>query len=218
MGRWDGLYGADSVAGQHLAVTGVRALLAAPAVRLGFDEALAGFKARERWTAGEWQAYERGRSGSCFRGSAQRFLTIGRPGERGEKKRLRRGDSRSCHSCRRSRSGRIRGVSLRFARGGACYVFHTSGSTGTPVQTLWTRLRSGPRWRCGGSLSGLGGCVLPSGSRDVLGAARRAGSKKPRTRLSGTTRLSTKSTCRISSSSDTAACYVEALRRHRSSG
>ncbi|HEX7580587.1 MAG TPA: hypothetical protein VF580_11350 [Thermoanaerobaculia bacterium] len=139
MGRWDGVYARLPVAGQHLAVTAYGLYWRRLRFGAGFEEALARYRERERWSLAEWQAYEANELRTLLTRAAAEVPYYRKTW--GERER------------RSTAAGRLEDLPLLSKepiradpeaflldslKGRRLLRFHTSGSTGTPIQTLWT--------------------------------------------------------------------------------
>jgi phenylacetate-CoA ligase len=139
MGRWDGLYARLPVAGQHFAVSAYGYYWRRLRFGAAFEGALAIYRARDRWNTTEWKAHQASELGRVLPMAASEvpyYRTTWRESER-----------------RAAAAGRlselpllpkepIRGTPEAFVRdslrGRRLLRFHTSGSSGTPIQSIWT--------------------------------------------------------------------------------
>jgi phenylacetate-coenzyme A ligase PaaK-like adenylate-forming protein len=141
MGRLDGAYRRLPVGAQHMAVSlyGLywRRLRFGP----GYSASVREYASREHWSDAEWRAWTQGRSAQILSIAAQDV-----PFYR---------DTWTSAERRAAMAGRLDDLPLlekqplrddprAFLRGGTYprrpLVFHTSGSTGTPIATVWTAL------------------------------------------------------------------------------
>lgn len=217
MGRWDGLYARLPVAGQHLAVTAYglywRRLRFGP----GFEEALIRFRAREHWSAEEWRAQESNELRALLsRAAAEVPYYRETWGERERKGaaagRLEELPLLSKEPIRANPEAFL----LDSLRGRRLHRFHTSGSTGTPIQTLWTaeEIRSSMALREARS-AGWAGVSFRRPRATFSGRLVEPdpGSRGPFYRYNAAERQVYLSAFHLRPG--TAARYVEALRKHR---
>lgn len=139
MGRWDKLYSRLPVAGQHLAVTAYGLYWRRLRFGAGFEEALALYRSRERWSLDEWQAFEASELRALLpRAATEVSYYRNTWGERERRSavagRLEDLPLLSKEPIRADPEAFL----LDSLRGPSLLRFHTSGSTGTPIQTLWT--------------------------------------------------------------------------------
>ena len=217
MGRWDGLYARLPVAGQHLAVTVYGLYWHRLRFGAGFEEALARYRERDRWSLAEWQAYEGTQLRALLpRAAAEVAYYRNTWGERER---------------RSAEAGRLEDLPLLpkdpiradpeaflldSLKGRRLLRFHTSGSTGTPIQSLWTtaELRTSMALRearsAGWAGVSFGRPRATFSGRMVEPDPESAG---PFYRYNAAERQVYLSPFHLKP--DTAARYVEALRKHR---
>lgn len=217
MGRWDGLYARLPVAGQHLAVTAYglywRRLRFGP----GYEEALARFRARERFSAEEWRALVSNELKAVLsRAAAEVPYYRETWGER-ERKGAEAGRLQELPLLPKEP---IRANPEAFLhdslRGRRLLRFHTSGSTGTPIASLWTpeEIRASLALREARS-AGWAGVSFRRPRATFSGRLVEPDPKSrgPFYRYNAVERQVYFSAFHLRP--DTAARYVEALRRHR---
>lgn len=217
MGRWDGLYARLPVAGQNLAVTAYglywRRLRFGP----GFEEALARFRARDRWSAEDWRALEAKELRALLsRAAAEVPYYRETWGER-ERKGAAAGMLQELPLLSKEPIRANPEAFLRDPlRGRRLLRFHTSGSTGTPIASLWTpkEFRASLALREARSAGWAG---VSFGRRRATFSGRLVEpdpkSRGPFYRYNAVERQVYFSAFHLRP--DTAASYVEALRRHR---
>src|ERR1035437_4535270 len=217
MGRWDGLYARLPVAGQHLAVTASglywRRLRFGP----GFAEALMRFRARERWSAEEWRAQESNELRALIsRAAAEvpyyRETWLERERKGAAAGRLEELPLLSKEPIRADPEAFL----LDSLRSRRLLRFHTSGSTGTPIHTLWTvaELRASMALREARSASWAGVSFRrPRATFSGRLVEPDPESSGPFYRYNAAERQVYLSPFHLRP--DTAARYVEALRKHR---
>ena len=139
MGRWDGLYARLPVAAQHLAVTAYGYYWRRLRFGEGFGEALALYRERERWSLGEWQAYEATQLRTLLPGAAAEVAYYRKTWGERERRSAAAGRLEDLPLLSKEPIRAEPEAFLRDSlRGRRLLRFHTSGSTGTPIQTLWT--------------------------------------------------------------------------------
>lgn len=138
MGKLDSLYARLPVAVQHAAVSAFG--LYWYRLRYGgdFDRFVREYRKRDRLPAEAWSAYQRVRLASVLR-AALNAPYYQRSWSREQKQRALAGDLSELPLLEK-RS--IRADALDFVRTDSVppstFIFHTSGSTGTPIATIWT--------------------------------------------------------------------------------
>lgn len=217
MGRWDALYARLPVPGQHLAVTAYGVYWRRLRFGPGFGEDLARYRERERWSLAEWQAHEATRLRTLLpRAAAEVEYYRNAWGDR---------ERRSAAAGRLEELPLLSKEPIRSApetflldslRGRRLLRFHTSGSTGTPIRTLWTvaELRSSMALREARS-AGWAGVSFGRPRATFSGRMVEPDpeSRGPFYRYNAAERQVYLSPFHLRP--DTAAQYVEALRRHR---
>lgn len=204
MGRWDGFYARLPVAGQHLAVTAYglywRRLRFGP----GFEEALARFRARDHWSAEDWRALEANELRALLsRAAAEVPYYRETWGER-ERKGAAAGLLQELPLLSKEPIRANPEAFLRDSlRGRRLLRFHTSGSTGTPIASLWTpeEFRASLALREARSAGWAG--VSFRQRRATFSGASSSQIRRAVARFTGTTRSSAKSTSRRSTSGRT---------------
>src|SRR5512140_2802935 len=139
MGRWDGLYARLPVAGQHVAVTAYGVYWRRLRFGSGFGKALACFRARERLNAEEWRDWESAELGALLPRAAAEVPYYRETWGKRERKGAAEGRLEDLPLLSKEP---IRANPEAFLcdslRGRGLLRFHTSGSTGTPIASLWT--------------------------------------------------------------------------------
>lgn len=139
MSRLSGLYGRLPVPLQHAAVTAYglrwRWLRLGP----GYRDASAGFVGREWWPAERWASWQRDRVAEVLREAVERVPHYREAWDRAEQRAAVAGDLAGVPLLDKEP---LRVDPARFLdrrrRPRRALVFHTSGSTGTPITTYWT--------------------------------------------------------------------------------
>ncbi|MGA7990075.1 MAG: hypothetical protein WCC53_01460 [Thermoanaerobaculia bacterium] len=217
MGHWDRVYARLPVAGQHLAVTAYGLYWRRLRFGAGFKQSLARYRSRERWSATEWEAYEAAQLRALLPRAAAEVSYYRKTW--GERER------------RSAAAGRLEGLRLLSKepiradpeaflldslKGRRLLRFHTSGSTGTPIQTLWTaeELRASMALREARS-AGWAGVSFGRARATFSGRMVEPDpeSSGPFYRYNAAERQVYLSPFHLRP--DTAARYVEALRKHR---
>jgi phenylacetate-CoA ligase len=217
MGRWDNLYARLPVAGQHLAVTAYglywRRLRFGP----GFEKSLVRFRARDRWSAEEWRTLEANELRALLsRAAAEVPYYRETWGER-ERKAAAAGVLQELPLLSKEPIRTNPEAFLRDSlRGRRLLRFHTSGSTGTPIASLWTpeEFRASLALREARS-AGWAGVSFSRRRATFSGRLVEPDPKSrgPFYRYNAAERQVYFSAFHLRP--DTAASYVEALRRHR---
>lgn len=139
MGRWDRVYARLPVAGQHLAVTAYGLYWRRLRFGAGFEESLARFRERDRWSPAEWGAYQAAEIRTLLARAASEVSHYRNTWNEGERRsaaagRLEELPLLSKEPIRADPEAFL----LDSLRGRRLLSFHTSGSTGTPIRSLWT--------------------------------------------------------------------------------
>lgn len=217
MGRWDGLYARLPVAGQQLAVSAYglywRRLRFGP----GFEETLAGFRAREHWSAGEWRAQESNEVRALLSQAAAEVPYYRETWGERERKGVAAGRLQELPLLSKEPVRANPEAFLRDSlRGRHLLRFHTSGSTGTPIASLWTpeEIRASMAIREARS-AGWAGVSFRRPRATFSGRLVEPDPKSrgPFYRYNAAERQVYFSAFHLRP--DTAACYVKALRIHR---
>lgn len=217
MGRWDAFYARLPVAGQHLAVSAYGVYWRRLRFGAGFEQALARYRARERWSLAEWQAHEAVELRRLLPRVAEEVPYYREIWGEGERKsaaagRLEELPLLSKEPIRANPKAFLRDP----LRGRRLLRFHTSGSTGTPIHTLWTagELRASMAIREARS-AGWAGVSFRRPRATFSGRLVEPDpqSRGPFFRYNAAERQVYLSAFHLRP--DTAASYVEALRRHR---
>lgn len=183
----------------------------------GFEEALARFRARERWSVTEWQAHEAVELRRLLPRAAEEVPYYREMWGEGERKSAAVGRLEELPLLPKEPIRASPEAFLRDSlRGRRLLRFHTSGSTGTPIQTLWTtsELRASMALREARS-AGWAGVSFRRPRATFSGRLVEPDPKSrgPFFRYNVAERQVYLSAFHLRP--DTAARYVEALRRHR---
>lgn len=139
MGAFEAVYRRLPAWAGHLAVTAYGFYWKRLRFGAGFDEALGRFRVRERWSAEEWRAYESKELRALLPRAAAEVPYYRETWSEGERKSAAAGRLEGLPLLPKEP---IRGNPEAFLRdplrGRRLLRFHTSGSTGTPIQTIWT--------------------------------------------------------------------------------
>jgi phenylacetate-CoA ligase len=139
MGRLEKLYGGLPFWTQHTAVSLYGAYWRWLRFGPGYGQSLKGYLARERFTAGQWQAWQRERLGDLLRSAATHVPYYRQTWGRSEREAALAGRLDDLPLLEKEP---IRAAPEAFCREdlrpSRRLVFHTSGSTGTPIASIWT--------------------------------------------------------------------------------
>ncbi len=150
MGRLDQLYGALPVPLQHTAVSAFGARWYWLRFGPGYDAMVRGFAERDRWGAEQWQAWQARALRPLLSAAAERVPHYRDAWDADARAGARRGELGAVPAARQGaaplRSGPLRrsgsdahpGLGPVDGLVGRRLVFPTSGSSGTPVRTIWT--------------------------------------------------------------------------------
>ena len=140
MGRLDRAYRALPVGGQNLAVSAFGAYWRWLRFGPGYATSLQGFRGRDRFTASDWSAWQRGRLAELLGDAAAHVPYYRRKWDRPQHKAAAAGRVEELPLLGKEP---VRADPEAFCRDDVSprgrLVFHTSGSTGTPIATIWTR-------------------------------------------------------------------------------
>lgn len=139
MGRLDTIYSKLPVWAQHGAVTAYGAYWYWLRFGPGYRKHEAAYEARDRWTASEWNEWQKGRLHEVLSGAAERVPYYRETWTTAEKAAARAGRLEELPLLDKQP---LRAAARAFVREDQRarpeLVFHTSGSTGTPVASIWT--------------------------------------------------------------------------------
>jgi phenylacetate-CoA ligase len=217
MGRWDELYARLPVAGQHLAVTVYGLYWNRLRFGSGFSEALARFRGRERLSAREWQEHEAVEVRELLRRAAAETPYYRETWTKSEKIAAAEGRLEELPLLSKEPIRANPEAFLRDSlRGRRLLRFHTSGSTGTPIASIWTpeEIRASMALREARSAGWAGVSFLrPRATFSGRLIEPNPESRGPFYRYNAVEHQVYFSAFHLRP--DTAARYVEALRRHR---
>ena len=138
MGRLDQLYARLPVWGQHAAVSAFGLYWYRLRFGGGYERMLRGYRARERYTTEQWREYQRSELQSLLSETADRVPYYEHAWSKEQKAAAAAGDLEALPLLEKDP---IRADPESFLRRDVDtqqkLVFHTSGSTGTPIATIW---------------------------------------------------------------------------------
>lgn len=217
MGITDSIYARLPIWGQNLAVTAYGLGWYWKRLGPGFDAMTREFRSRETWSSADWRRWREARLREVLSEAAERVPFYRERWTDGQRKAARAGDLASLPLLEKSH---LRGREACFLNADRKprkpLVFHTSGSTGTPIATHWTtpELRAAMALREARSAAWAGVSFrLPRATFSGRSVVPEAMSKGPFHRFNRVEKQVYFSAFHLSP--DTAEQYVEALHRHR---